>query len=95
MLHAGCTLQLFTVTFAHICTFACLAHQLLQFNDRPLFILLNPTVSDNAKELPLSVYEEDVHVVDKETIKEFVKTSFKIHSDEVTWPPGLLSSGLA
>jgi COP9 signalosome complex subunit 6 len=58
-------------------------HALIQkYNERPLFLLMDPNPSEDARELPIYIYEEDVHVVGDKTTRDFVKTPFKIDSDE-------------
>jgi COP9 signalosome complex subunit 6 len=54
----------------------------LKYNERPLFLLMDPNPSEDARELPIYIYEEDVHVVGDKTTRDFVKTPFKIDSDE-------------
>jgi len=56
--------------------------QMTKYNERPLFLLMNSTPEDEARDLPIVIYEEDIHVVGDQTRKEFVKVPFKIESDE-------------
>jgi len=58
-------------------------HQLImKYNEKPLFLLLDPAAHEDARELPIHVFEEEIHVVGDKTTRDFVKTQFKIDSDE-------------
>jgi len=58
-------------------------HQfIMKFNEKPLFMLLDPAPTDDARELPIFVFEEEIHVVGDKTTRDFVKTAFKVDSDE-------------
>jgi len=53
------------------------------YNERPLYLLLNPNPADDTRDIPISVYETEVRVVNKDkTVTEFAKTSFKVTADE-------------
>ncbi|OQR88825.1 COP9 signalosome complex subunit [Thraustotheca clavata] len=60
----------------------------MEFNESPLFLVLNPTPppankDDNAKvKLPLSLYESELHVLNNTPTMLFVKTQFKVHTTE-------------
>lgn len=56
--------------------------QMVQFNERPLCLMLNPEPEENARELPCAIYVEEVKVVEERTISELVKCNFQIFSDE-------------
>jgi len=58
-------------------------HQfIMKFNEKPLFMLLDPSPNEDARELPIFVFEEEIHVVGDKTTRDFVKTAFKVDSDE-------------
>jgi len=52
------------------------------YNERPLYLLFDSKVTSDQKELPISVYEEVVHVGGSKMTTEFVQTAFKIESEE-------------
>ena len=57
--------------------------QFKKYNERPLFVLMNPSlVSDGMRDLPLTIYEEVIHVVNDKTTSEFVKTAYVVQADE-------------
>ncbi len=58
-----------------------LQKQLTKYNERPLYLLLNPSASDG-RALPLAMYEERTHVVADHTTSEFVRTDFTVQADE-------------
>ena len=37
--------------------------QMAKYNERPLFLLMNSPPEDDARDLPIVIYEEDIHVV--------------------------------
>jgi len=53
---------------------------MMQYNERPLFLLFDPKA--DARELPVSIYVELVHIIGDKTTNEFVATTFKIESEE-------------
>lgn len=58
-------------------------HQIMtKYNERPLYMLLNPVIAPDARELPLSLYIETIQVVQDKTITKFEKTPFEISADE-------------
>jgi COP9 signalosome complex subunit 6 len=53
------------------------------YNERPLFLLMDETVAEDAKELPIHAYYERVHVTQaNKTVNEFVEVPFRITPDE-------------
>jgi len=58
-----------------------LQKQLTKYNERPLFLLLDPAAT-NGKTLPLTVYEERTHVVGDHTSSEFVRAEYTVQADE-------------
>jgi len=53
-----------------------------QYNERPLFLLFDPKPDADNRELPVSVYEEVVHITTEKTSTEFVATAFRIESED-------------
>jgi len=53
-----------------------------KYNERPLYLLLDPGMNEDARELPITFYTEEIHVVGDKTTKDFVKSTFKIAADE-------------
>jgi COP9 signalosome complex subunit 6 len=59
--------------------------QMSKYNERPLFLLLDPSVTSSKealRDLPMTVYEEVIHVVGDKTTSEFVKTPYTVQADE-------------
>jgi hypothetical protein len=62
---------------------SCPRRQFKKYNERPLFVLLNPSqAGPGMRDLPLTVYEEAIHVVNDQTTSEFVKTAYVVQADE-------------
>ncbi|KAF0701255.1 Aste57867_8249 [Aphanomyces stellatus] len=60
---------------------------LMEFNESPLFLVLDPTPppvhKDNAKvKLPIVLYESELHVLNNSPTMLFVKIPFKVHTTE-------------
>ncbi|OQR93148.1 Voltage-gated Ion Channel (VIC) Superfamily [Achlya hypogyna] len=61
---------------------------LMEFNESPLFLVLDPTPPPTTKgenvkvKLPLSLYESELHVLNNTPTMLFVKTQFKVHTTE-------------
>jgi len=53
-----------------------------QYNERPLFLLFDSKIDEKARDLPVLVYEEVVHVSGDKITQEFLPTAFKIESEE-------------
>jgi len=53
-----------------------------KYNDRPLYLLLDVNAPEDSRELPIEIYEEELHVVGDKTTKEWVKSAYKVDSDE-------------
>ena len=58
-----------------------LQKQLTKYNERPLFLLMDPAAS-GGRDLPLTLYEERTHVVADQASSEFVKTAYTVQADE-------------
>jgi len=61
---------------------AAIHKQMKQFNERPLFLLVDSKLDANARELPLQVYDEVIHVTGDKVTTEFVQSPYKIESEE-------------
>jgi COP9 signalosome complex subunit 6 len=59
-----------------------LHQRMLKYNERPLFLLLDPSLQSNSKDIPVSLYEEEVYVRQDQSVTEFVRTPFRIQPDE-------------
>ncbi|EGC37344.1 hypothetical protein DICPUDRAFT_150096 [Dictyostelium purpureum] len=55
--------------------------QILEFNESPLYLMLDTVASKN-KDLPVYIYESELHMVGDEPTTIFVKTPFKIQTGE-------------
>jgi len=53
-----------------------------QFNERPLYMLFDPKSNGDNRELPVSIYEEVVHITAEKTSTEFMPTAFRIESED-------------
>ncbi|KAI9336530.1 maintenance of mitochondrial structure and function-domain-containing protein [Obelidium mucronatum] len=56
--------------------------QILEHNESPLFIQLNPIINPVAKELPLAVYESVVDLDNGGNVLKFAKSKYKIETGE-------------
>jgi len=61
---------------------AAIHKQMKQFNERPLFFLVDNKLDPNARDLPLQVYDEVIHVSGDKVTTEFVQTPYKVESEE-------------
>jgi len=61
---------------------AAIHRTMTKYNERPLYLLFNPKVDNDQRDLPISVYEEVVHISADRSTTEFVPTAFKIESEE-------------
>lgn len=50
------------------------------WNENPLFLLLDPTAGPEAKELPIKIFESEMHVVKDAPTRVFVQASYKVES---------------
>lgn len=55
---------------------------MMAFNEAPLFLLMNYAPQPDAKQLPLSVYEAEMHIIDDVPTQIFVDISFKLESSQ-------------
>jgi COP9 signalosome complex subunit 6 len=51
-------------------------------SERPLYVLLDPAPKEDQRDLPLQVFEEAVKILDNKKTTEFVKSVFRLTSDE-------------
>ena len=56
--------------------------QLQKYNERPLYLMLDPSLSQSSRDLPLSLYEESIHVLQNATTTDFSRIPFTVHADE-------------
>ncbi|KAJ1550654.1 COP9 signalosome complex subunit 6 [Nowakowskiella sp. JEL0078] len=56
--------------------------QMLEFNEAPLFLQLNPISSISSKDLPIEIYESTFDILDGYTQMMFLKSSYKIETGE-------------
>ncbi|KAK8651698.1 hypothetical protein V6N13_141285 [Hibiscus sabdariffa] len=55
---------------------------LMDINESPLYVLLNPTINPAQKDLPVTIYESELHVIDGITQLIFVRSSYTIETVE-------------
>eukprot|EP00029_Vermamoeba_vermiformis_P000889 TRINITY_DN11064_c0_g1_i1.p1 TRINITY_DN11064_c0_g1~~TRINITY_DN11064_c0_g1_i1.p1 ORF type:complete len:307 (-),score=117.14 TRINITY_DN11064_c0_g1_i1:104-1024(-) len=56
--------------------------QLMEYNESPLFLLLDPVPSAEKRELPIVVYETELKVIKDEPTLRFAKVQYKIETGE-------------
>jgi COP9 signalosome complex subunit 6 len=56
--------------------------QIIPFNESPLYLLLDPTPKPGSRDLPVTIYETEVHMVNGAPQTLFSKASFKIETGE-------------
>jgi len=56
--------------------------QMKQFNERPLFFLVDQKIDAKARELPCTVFSEVIHVSGDKITAEFVPSPYKVESEE-------------
>jgi len=62
-----------------------LHRQMTKYNERPLFVLLDPLIAASSPELrslPVTIYEEVVHVAGEKSRSEFVTAPYTLQADE-------------
>jgi len=57
---------------------------IMEFNESPLFLLLDPIACGRktTKELPISIYESELHMINEQPTQLFVKVPYKIETGE-------------
>eukprot|EP01121_Diplochlamys_sp_Union-15-3_P003353 TRINITY_DN131_c0_g1_i3.p1 TRINITY_DN131_c0_g1~~TRINITY_DN131_c0_g1_i3.p1 ORF type:complete len:235 (+),score=27.77 TRINITY_DN131_c0_g1_i3:70-774(+) len=56
--------------------------QVMAFNESPLYLLLSPIVPPQARELPLTLYESEVKMVDDTPTLVFTRINYKIETGD-------------
>jgi len=56
--------------------------QVLPFNESPLYLLLDPSTSKHHKELPVTIYESELRIVNDVPTMVFSKAPYKIETGE-------------
>lgn len=57
-------------------------NQIMEFNESPLFLLLDPVASQATRELPIFMYESQLRIIDGNPTTKFVKVNYKIDTGE-------------
>lgn len=77
----------------YACFYFCVL-QIQKYNERPLYLILDPTSSSTSRELPLTLYEETLHAPSASTTASttasstssaphtFTPTAYTLHADE-------------
>ncbi|XP_027329149.1 COP9 signalosome complex subunit 6a-like isoform X3 [Abrus precatorius] len=55
---------------------------LMDINESPVYVLLNPSINHSQKDLPVSIYESELHVIDGIPQLIFVRSSYTIETVE-------------
>lgn len=55
---------------------------LMDINESPMYMLLNPAINHAQKDLPITIYESELHVIDGVPSLIFVKSSYTIETVE-------------
>eukprot|EP00850_Spirogloea_muscicola_P014911 SM000110S18918 [mRNA] locus=s110:322120:324920:+ [translate_table: standard] len=55
---------------------------LMDINESPIYVLLNPAITHGQKDLPISIYESELHVIEGVPSLIFVKSSYTIETVE-------------
>eukprot|EP00249_Psilotum_nudum_P013428 c24330_g1_i1 orf=506-1411(-) len=55
---------------------------LMDINENPIYVLLNPAINHAQKDLPIIIYESELHVIDGVPSLIFVKSSYTIETVE-------------
>lgn len=55
---------------------------LMDINESPVYVLLNPAINHSQKDLPVSIYESELHVIDGIPQLIFVRASYTIETVE-------------
>jgi COP9 signalosome complex subunit 6 len=56
--------------------------QLTDINESPVYLLLNPTINHAQKDLPISIFESELHVIEGVPSLIFVNASYTIETVE-------------
>ncbi|KAK1362442.1 COP9 signalosome complex subunit 6 [Heracleum sosnowskyi] len=55
---------------------------LMDINESPVFVLLNPSVNHTQKDLPITIFESELHIIDAIPQLIFVRSSYSIETVE-------------
>ncbi|XP_050246034.1 COP9 signalosome complex subunit 6a [Quercus robur] len=55
---------------------------LMDINESPVYVLLNPSINHAQKDLPVTIYESELHVIDGNPQLIFVRSSYTIETVE-------------
>ncbi|KAG6514385.1 hypothetical protein ZIOFF_024738 [Zingiber officinale] len=55
---------------------------LMDINESPVYVLLNPVINHSQKDLPLTIYESELHIIDGIPQLIFVRSSYTIETVE-------------
>ncbi|KAL0000320.1 hypothetical protein SO802_014101, partial [Lithocarpus litseifolius] len=55
---------------------------LMDINESPVYVLLNPSINHAQKDLPVTIYESEMHVIDGNPQLIFVRSSYTIETVE-------------
>lgn len=53
-----------------------------QYNEGPVFLLLNPSIDNSRKDLPVDVYETELHVLDGAAQTIFVRANYSMETSD-------------
>jgi len=56
--------------------------QIMTYNESPLFLLLDPLAASTSKELPITIFESELHIINDSPTMMFAKTPYKIETGE-------------
>ncbi|KAJ7515831.1 hypothetical protein O6H91_22G030000 [Diphasiastrum complanatum] len=56
---------------------------LVDINESPIYVLLNPAINRAQKDLPVTIFESELHVIDGVPSMIFVRSAYTIETLEV------------
>mmetsp|Transcript_26643 Transcript_26643/g.31434 ORF Transcript_26643/g.31434 Transcript_26643/m.31434 type:complete len:293 (+) Transcript_26643:40-918(+) len=56
--------------------------EIMKYNESPLFLLMHPSPDPEAKDLPVAIYESEMHTVDEEMKMIFVDCPFQLETTQ-------------
>eukprot|EP01129_Flabellula_baltica_P001991 TRINITY_DN11871_c0_g1_i1.p1 TRINITY_DN11871_c0_g1~~TRINITY_DN11871_c0_g1_i1.p1 ORF type:complete len:305 (+),score=62.89 TRINITY_DN11871_c0_g1_i1:39-917(+) len=56
--------------------------QIMEFNEAPLLLMLDPNPDPNSRELPISILETELRLTDNEPVLEFAKVAYSIETTD-------------
>eukprot|EP01102_Stenamoeba_stenopodia_P008075 TRINITY_DN2291_c0_g1_i1.p1 TRINITY_DN2291_c0_g1~~TRINITY_DN2291_c0_g1_i1.p1 ORF type:complete len:299 (-),score=49.64 TRINITY_DN2291_c0_g1_i1:125-1021(-) len=54
--------------------------QVSQFNENPLYLVLDPLAATHSKEIPITIYESELHIINNNPELVFAKAQYKIET---------------